>query len=287
MMAAGVSLAGLSVIVGYKSLHQPAAPAATVHPVQVSSNTLALAGATRDIAVGETITPALVRTVVGDVTRNPAAATPNEAIGKVATRAIPANTLIQRTMLDARTKLAIRVPVGMRAMAIDTTAEIAVAGLIHPGDSVDVQAVYPGDDAITGIRGTGTGRSHAKTLLQLVPVLAVGQLVLGTNPGPAAKPGTNAAAADSVQTSAARTVTLALTPAQVSTLALAKHVGALQLALRNPDDKDLGGVETVADAASVTPPAAHPVAHPARHRTHAATASPVQIVIGGHSNVSR
>jgi len=280
MMAAGLSLAGLSMIVGYKSLHQPVAPAASAHPVSAPAVTmLALAGAARDIAVGETITPSLVRTAVGDVSRNPTIATPGEAIGKVATRAIPAGALIDRTMIDARTKLAIRVPVGMRAMSIDTTAEIAVAGLIRPGDSVDVQAVYPGEDAITGTRGTG--RSHARTLLQMVPVLAVGELVLGTNAAKASNASNDNN--DNALTSAARTVTLALTPAQVSTLALAKHVGTLSLSLRNPDDKDLDAV--AADAAPAIP---HEGAHrPVRHRARTRAGSPVQIVIGGHSDVTR
>jgi pilus assembly protein CpaB len=282
MMAAGLSLAGLSVIVGYKSLHQSTAPAASAHPVSVSTTELALAGAARDIAVGETITPSLVRTAAGDIGHNPTIATPGEVIGKVAIRAIRAGTLIDRTMIDTRTKLAIRVPVGMRAMSIDTTAEIAVAGLIRPGDSVDVQAVYPGEDAIGGVRGTG--RSHAKTLLQLVPVLAVGELVLGTN---AAKASNNNN--DSALTSAARTVTLALTPEQVSILSLAKHVGTLSLSLRNPDDKDLAAGDALADATLAAPHAAPRVGpgHSARHRVHAKAGSPVQIVIGGHSDLTR
>lgn len=280
MMVSGLALAGLSVIVGYKALHLQPVPATSAHPVPAAAvSNLALATAARDIAVGETISASLVRNAVGDANRNPSAATPAEAIGKVATHAIPAGALIQRTMIDDRTKLAIRVPVGMRAMSIDTTAEIAVAGLIRPGDCVDVEAVYPGEDAINGARGTG--RSHAQTLLQMVPVLAVGELVLGTN---AAKTGNTTN--NNALTPAARTVTLALTPAQVSTLSLAKHVGALSLSLRNPDDKDLGAVAATANA---------PTASAARHfasrrmprRVRAKAGSPVQIVIGGPSDAAR
>lgn len=280
MMAAGLSMAGLAGIVGYSSLHhQPATPQASAHPVVAPSpNDLALASAARDIQVGETISSALVRTAVGDVARNPTVATPSEAIGKVATRAIPAGHLIERTMIDARTKLAIRVPVGMRAMSIDTTAEIAVAGLIRPGDTVDVQTVYPGQDAITGARGT-TGRSHAKTLLQMVPVLAVGELVLGNSAAKA-----NNATTDSALTSAARTVTLALTPAQVSTLSLAKNVGTLSLSLRNPDDKDVGA--ELADAGADVPhrPSAP---RPMRKRVRVAAEPAVQIMVGGRRAVAQ
>jgi len=274
-MAAGLSIAGLSMIVGYKSLHhaQPVPPAGT----SSVNTTLVLASAARTINVGETITGSLIRTALGDVRRNGAVATPSEVVGKVATRQIPAGAMIERSMYDAHTKLAIRVPVGMRAVSIDTTAEIAVAGLIRPGDRVDVQTVYPGQDAINGIHGTlnGAGRSQAKTLLQMVPVLAVGELVLGSTTTKPTNP-----SSDNALTSAARTVTLALTPPQVLTLSLAKHVGALSLALRNPDDNDLGA--QVADDMPAKKPVHYAARAPRRH-IHTAPASNVQIVIAGRS----
>jgi len=274
-MAAGLSIAGLSMIVGYKSLHHPQPVA--VAGASAAPTTLVLASAARTINIGETITGSLIRTALGDVRRNGAVATPNEVVGKVATRQIPAGAMIERSMYDAHTKLAIRVPVGMRAVSIDTTAEIAVAGLIRPGDRVDVQTVYPGQDAINGMHATlgEAGRSQAKTLLQMVPVLAVGELVLGST---TTKP-TNAVA-DNALTSAARTVTLALTPPQVLTLSLAKHVGALSLALRNPDDTDVGA--QVADDTPVKKPVHYAARAPRRH-THTAPASNVQIVIAGRS----
>ncbi len=280
-MAAGLSIAGLSMIVGYKSLHHPAAaPAAGVNANSAASTTLVLASAARNINVGETITGSLIRTALGDVRRNGAVATPGEVVGKVATRPIPAGAMIERSMYDAHTKLAIRVPVGMRAVSIDTTAEIAVAGLIRPGDRVDVQTVYPGQDAINGVRGAlgGTGRSQAKTLLQMVPVLAVGELVLGSTTTKPTNP-----SSDNALTSAARTVTLALTPQQVLTLSLAKHVGALSLALRNPDDTDLGAAGAqVSDDTPAKAPVHFAARAPHRH-IRTAPASNVQIVIAGRN----
>jgi pilus assembly protein CpaB len=279
MMAAGLSLVGLSAIVGYKSLRHQSVAGASAAPAAAA---LALASAARDIKVGETIEAAQLRTVAGDAAHNPGIATPGEAIGKVTLRPIPAGALIDRSMLDAQTRLAVRVPVGMRAMSIDTSAEIAVAGLIRPGDSVDVQAVYPGEDAINGMRGTG--RSHARTLLQMVPVLAVGELVLGSN---AAR--NNNATSDSAITSAARTVTLALTPEQVSALSLARRVGTLSLSLRNPDDKDVGAVPAtaIADAAPDAPRPARALPRPARRPLRPAADPAVQIVVGGHADLTQ
>ncbi len=162
----------------------------------------------------------------------------------------------------------------MRAMSIDTTAEIAVAGLVRPGDRVDVQVVYPGADAISGARGEG--ESRAQTLLQMVQVLAVGDLVVGTKPASGAKD------AVSSPPPPARTVTLSLTPEQVSALSLAKATGSLYLSLRNPADSQQVAVAAVRSDGPVRPvaasivPAPAPVRQPARPAPHA-----IDLVVGG------
>lgn len=212
---------------------------------------IVLATATRDVKIGETITADMIRNAAFDPARFPTAATPAEVIGRVATRDIVANTLIARDALQQEGKLAIRVPVGMRAISIDTTAEIAVAGLVRPGDRVDVQVVYPGEDALSGARGNG--RSRAGTLLQLVPVLAVGEVVVGQ----VAKDGVEGAV--SAPPPPARNVTLALTPDQVSQLALAKSTGALYLSLRNPEDRMEVASAPVASVLAAPVPVARPM----------------------------
>lgn len=257
-------------------------------PVQQSAG-IVLATTTRDVAIGETITADMIRNTAFDPARFPTAATPAEVIGRVATRDIAANTLIPREALQQESKLAIRVPVGMRAISIDTTAEIAVAGMVRPGDRVDVQVVYPGEDAINGARGNG--RSRAKALLQMVPVLAVGDLVLGTQ--------AKDSVADKVSEPApqpARTVTLALTPAQVSELSLAKSTGALYLSLRNPEDKQEVDIALIASSPEAAPrpqvaampapaaPLPRAVAQPAAPR-RAAEPHAIELVVGGNREV--
>lgn len=280
-MVAGLSVSCVFLVLGIREIGQPAKvatarPAANAPALQPAM--LALATTSRAIAVGETITAALIRTRAGNAMQYPTIATPAEVIGKVAVRPIAMGTPIDRTMIDTETKLAIRIPVGMRAMSIDTTAEIAVAGLVRPGDRVDVQVVYPGEDAISGTRGQG--RSHAETLLQMVPVLAVGDLVIGTVEAGNATPGNTAVAT----APAARTVTLALTPAQASTLSLAKNVGALYLSLRNPSDQ-------IVTAAAVFTPHAAPARATAATPRRLRKASPrepggaIELVIGGRSEI--
>lgn len=250
---------------------------------------IVLATTTRDVQIGETITADMIRNTAFDPARFPAAATPAEVIGRVATRAIAANTLIPREALQQESKLAIRVPVGMRAISIDTTAEIAVAGMVRPGDKVDVQVVYPGEDAINGARGNG--RSRAKTLLQLVSVLAVGDLVLGT---PQKEGVADAVSAPPVP---ARTVTLALSPQQVSELSLAKSTGALYLSLRNPEDSvEVSSVQIAsspepAPRPPMTVPAPAPVLAP-QASVRRAEAAPrpsaphaIELVVGGNREV--
>jgi len=260
-----------------------------IKPAQAAG--IVLATTTRAVKIGETITADMIRNTAFDPAKFPAAATPAEVIGRVATRDIGANTLIPREALQQESKLAIRVPVGMRAISIDTTAEIAVAGMVRPGDTVDVQVVYPGEDAINGARGNG--RSRAKTLLQLVPVLAVGDLVLGTAP---AKEGV----ADSVSSpppQPARTVTLSLTPQQVSELSLAKSTGALYLSLRNPEDTQEVASAQIASSLEAPSPALRPqapVAIPqavaaARQTAPAPRRAPaphaIELVVGGNREV--
>ncbi|HEX7876136.1 MAG TPA: Flp pilus assembly protein CpaB [Sphingobium sp.] len=270
MMAAGLLLALLFLILGLRELQRSPAVAAPAAPVKATAPALILAAATRPIRTGETITPDMIRNALADPLRHPAAATPAELIGKVATRAIPAGSLIPRDAVGGEAKLAIRVPMGMRAISIDTTAEIAVAGLVRPGDRVDVQVVYPGADAISGARGAG--RSRAQTLLQMVQVLAVGEAVVGAQQQASGEPAPPA-----------RTVTLALSPEQVSTLSLAKSTGALTLSLRNPADGDQLAL-TTATSRTPDPAPAAPSPAPAPPRKPRAAAPPpphmIELVVG-------
>ena len=279
-MVAGTLAAMLFLLLGVREMQRSSAatvPAARSAADRPLPQPVILAAAARPIRTGETITAAMIRNAIADPARHPAAATPAELIGKVAARAIAAGALIPRDAVGGEEKLAIRVPVGMRAISIDTTAEIAVAGLVRPGDRVDVQVVYPGADAISGARGAG--RSRAQTLLQMVQVLAVGDAVLGTAPASGAKDQLSAPPPP------ARTVTLALDPKQVSALSLAKSTGALTLSLRNPVDSEQVAVAPASSQGPEMAPLAQ--AMPARPAPPAVQArakpmprQPIELVVG-------
>jgi len=283
-MAAGLIAALLFLVLGIAEMRRQAPPAIDLAPPAMASSGVVapvavLAVASRPIETGETITAAMVSNASADPARFPAVATPSEVIGKVATRPIAAGAMIQRVAVDVTTKLAIRVPVGMRAISMDTTAEIAVAGLVRPGDRVDVQVVYPGADALSGARGEA--QSRAQTLLQMVPVLAVGELVVGTQPAS----GTEDALASPPPP--ARTVTLALNPDQVSVLSLAKATGSLYLSLRNPADNQEVAIAAARSAAPAprAAPAALPASTPVRRQPARAAPHSIDLVVGGRHEV--
>lgn len=171
-------------------------------------------------------------------------------------------------MLQPLTGLAPRVSPGYRAISLQTTDEIAVGGLLKPGDKVDVQLVLRGETLAAPGVSSATASGEARTLLESILVLAVGtQMTAKTDGGETATP--------------ARTVTLALRPDQLSAFTLARSLGAIYLALRNPADAALPGPAR-AMLRDIRPGETPPPTRIAYR--HAATATPrraVEIVIGG------
>jgi pilus assembly protein CpaB len=307
-IAVGVTAAAGFIILGLRDLASPGRESPLAGPLinrsasENGAQPALLAATARAVRTGETITADMIRSAALDPALHPTIAGPIEAIGSVAMRDIPANALVPRGALNHEAKLAIRVPLGMRAISIDTTAEIAVAGLLRPGDRVDVQVVYPGADAIAGARGMG--RSQAQTLLQMVSVLAVGDTVLGASPANG-RNGADERADGESRSSApapavARTVTLALFPEQVSILSLAKSTGALHLSLRNPGDAAQPQVARASSAgplpelARAAPLPSYPAPAPARAPMPVTSSArppagpqhhPIDLVVGGRHRV--
>jgi len=112
---------------------------------------------------------------------------------------------------------------GMRAVAIGTDARTGAAGLIFPGDLVDVILTqnFSAQDASAARRVT------AETVLTGVRVIAVDQMITQGAPIPSgsARP----------TQEVARTVTMEVSPEQSERLAVAERLGQLILALRPID----------------------------------------------------
>ena len=108
---------------------------------------------------------------------------------------------------------------GMRLYTIKVDAEKSAAGLLGPGDRVDVQLFVRKDDR------SGVKTAKSKVILQNVRVFAVDQAV-------------QRAAEGGEERSVAKTISLLLKPEQASKLSLAAQIGEISLIPRNPDDEE-------------------------------------------------
>jgi pilus assembly protein CpaB len=146
-----------------------------------------------------------------------AIASRKDLAGKYSLITIPAGTVLTASKVGAAGAAALpaRLPVGMRAVSISIDRVKGVAGLIQPGDRVDVIAVPP---------RVGDEIPHASAILRGVLVLAMGNEV------------ETASATPSPENQNLTTVTLALNPRQVDLLAAADLNTTLRLALRSPKE---------------------------------------------------
>ena len=137
--------------------------------------------------------------------------------GKYSLITIPAGSVVTGAKISeaGANALPARLPFGMRAVSISIDRVKGVAGLIQPGDRVDVVAVPP---------RLGYEVPHASAILRGALVLAMGNAVETTSATP------------SPDNQNLTTVTLALTPKQVDLLASADLNTTLRLALRPPKE---------------------------------------------------
>ena len=119
------------------------------------------------------------------------------------------------------------IPRNMRLKTIAVDAEKSAAGLLGPGDRVDVQLFLRKDQR------TGVESAKSKIILQNIRVFAVDQTVQRSPDG-------------GEERTIAKTVSLMLSPEQASKLSLAEQIGEISLIPRNPDD------DQVADCTEVT-----------------------------------
>lgn len=239
-------------------------------PVAVATRSVVIAA--REIPPHTTIAPDML-----SVATRPVNAVDPDAYGDL-TRAVGRTTAVDvpvgATLTVAKTAagsgdLTDRVPRGMRAVAVAIDRVKGVAGLIAPGDHVDVIAALPAR--------AGSAPAVA-TILRDVPVLAIGTALDATR-------------ASSVQQDAAPTATLAVTPSQAKTLTLVDLSATIRLTLRGPGDdrrRPLSG-ETL-DLSVPAPrvavaPAAAPAAVPAAVRPAPPEAARAAAPAAAHSGI--
>lgn len=109
------------------------------------------------------------------------------------------------------------VPAGMRLKTISVDARKSAAGLLSPGDRVDVQIFVRANP------DHGISSPFTKIFLQNIRVYAVDQTTDKSTDGEEAR-------------NVAKTVSLIVTPSQANRINLAENMGEISLIPRNPDD---------------------------------------------------
>lgn len=137
------------------------------------------------------------------------------------------------THLLNKTGLSVRLPEGMRAITLSLDEPALSAGLIRPGNFVDVVATFEMANEADEAQVT------TQTLIQRASVLAVGEDIGGVKSTKETRGGSAAGGLFSnVMEKSPAAVTLALTPQQAQTLSFALDQGRIKLVLRPQWEED-------------------------------------------------
>lgn len=177
----------------------------------------------------------------------------NDIAGRVLSRAVRSGETILTSHLaqGAGAGFSAQLPEGMRALTFPVNEEASIAGMLAPGDRIDILFTT-----------TAANESVTVPLLFSVPVIATG---LRTQSNENSLP-------DKLQ-GAFRTITVSVAPADAAKITLAQEAGRITVALRQPHDETPTRIARITKNALLkgdepAPPASRP-------RTR------VQIILGG------
>ena len=153
----------------------------------------------------------------------------DDAVGRVPRRSFHEGEPVLATgLFESGTSAGLSPLIGekMRAVSVEVDEVIGIAGFVKPGTRVDVVAT---------IKGRGRAIDpYSKVILQDIRVLAVDQTLEEHESGPS---------------ETVNVVTLEVTPEDAEKVAFAANQGKLQLALRNPSDKQIVATRTASATA--------------------------------------
>lgn len=166
-----------------------------------------------------------------------------QAVGRVAVVPILLGSQVVLSQLDdpGLTALAYQVPRGRRAVTVSVTDTTGVAGLVRPGNFVDVFGTFEYGRPIgveQGVVRYADERTETRLMLQDVLVLAVGREHRRERPAPRATATQQTAEQRELEQvresrTAATTVTMLVEPKQAQELILSQELGMLSLVLRS------------------------------------------------------
>jgi pilus assembly protein CpaB len=226
---------------------KPLTRGSVIHPDDIALNETVIAPKPGTVT---TMADAIERAVMRNIT-------PGETISDLNTAATPKGV-----------RLSELVPPGLRAIAIKVTDETSVANLVQPSDRVDVllvssaaHAPQPGSQLFPSV--------ETVTVLQNVPVLAVGDTIIGGGSG---KP-------------ANRNVTLAVTPEQAAMVAMLGTLGTGYLTLRSKSDETEHAIATMSTNDLRPRQVQNTLPEPPRVRNTRSRS--IEIIAGNSANTSR
>ncbi|MGB9921067.1 MAG: Flp pilus assembly protein CpaB, partial [Moorellales bacterium] len=148
-------------------------------------------------------------------------------VGKVSRTEILPGEILRRERLageeDLAEGLALQVPSGLRAVTVAVNEVSGLAGLLRPGDKVDVLSTFERRDT-----AGGQGLPVTALIVQNVKVLSVDQALDSSEE-----------AAKGKKQIPYRNVTLLVSPAQAQYLTLGSEKGSIRLLLRSPSDEEV------------------------------------------------
>lgn len=204
---------------------------------RLHANTIEAIFAKTDIPQGKIISDEMLYTkpMTKDSLPSQAAVSIARVMDRTATVNIKKDTMIYVDMVGwpttKETTLAMKTPIGKRAITISVDNISALVGMIKPGDYVDVISLIP---LPTEVEGKQTTQPAAVPLFQNVPVLAVGSRI-GTV---IEDEGGQHRQKDEEREpqGGAPLITLALSPEEVNLLAFVQEQSKIRLILRSPGD---------------------------------------------------
>lgn len=228
---------------------------------QASGDRTQVLVATRDLDLGQAITPVMLQAIAWPAGNVPAGAftDPKQLEGRVVRNSIfQGEPVLEPKLAPEGTKAGLDsiIKPGHRAITVKVNEVIGVAGFLAPGSFVDllVNIRDDRDDAIS------------RVVLERIMVLAVAQ---------------EARRPDETRPRVVNAVTLEVTPEQAEKIDLARNVGTLSLMLRNQVDVEDGTSTTgirrddlFGDARPAPAPAPAPAAAPVRRPAPRPVAAP-------------
>lgn len=247
ILAVAVVLIILSVgmILGYLDNQKRAVVQAANRRIEeMRASQVSVLVAKQDIPKGATIEPEMFAAVAvpKEYVQPQAVTSVDRVAGMIVMAPIAQNEQISMSKLmspkeatGAGGSLAMMTPVGKRAITISVDNIASVAGMVRPGDYVDVIANIP--IPVRTAEGKQEAQSAVIPLFQNVLVLAVGQQ-LGALP--AKEGGSRYKKEDSGEkVEASPLITLALNSREASLLAFVLEQGKVRLVLRSPADSQI------------------------------------------------